>query len=1425
MEGMVFFAYSNVKTDRHVSDQTAVNILKDRSFRGIRLMIGLFFLSCLFCPVFAEIPPLTITSVSPTAGWASSLAKDDGTWVKISGTGFDAAVIDQVLFSGTSGGTVPVPKSSIIVKSEGAFFETDKIIGATGTGQGQFLKAWDVAVDRATGEIYVVDTSNHKVEVFTKSGVWLRDFEMSERGVNLLENPYGIALDSKDGAYVSRREAMSYTQGLVRFFKDGTFEYRFESDRNCKDPQDIEVDSKGDVYYIDAGKMVVKKITPAKKINTDPDVRFTITGPSTKPFQGLRSISIDEKNNRLYVLDSIADTIYVYDLAGTFQETWDKDTKKINLPHDFHPTYSSVDDGGSLYVQSSATVMKISPSGESVSLLQFDNLEILPGELRTIDADNGIYAVDSTYHSVRRYRPIVHNEEIWVRVPAGAKTGPITVKRTTPGSEASSGEFTVLEVSPKVSIDKVEITQGIWSYPFVAGKETLVWAKISGIFGDPARDKAILSFTDPYGVKRYLDADHITYNWNDKTSIIHFHVPVWHIQDSGTYNFAIDLKRDGHALVVPGWDNSKVFTGKKGLSLVLVKFTNVRESEWTSGDPFPWYDDYTFLYSIETLKRVFPIDAQGVRYYFGSSKYIDYTGDGISKDEQTQLSVEMRKVFNEAYINTKSDHAVGFLYIPRSSEPTAGGWADPKHWDVIVGFYKRSDNLGTTGAILSHELAHNYDVIAQDAYNYADNPNKYHSKNDDLSKEDGQPIYPWNPITDDLGKNPHFMPVSLMGLGVSPSDDEMFLESLNDGHKLEYYTIFDRRKSTSSALLASITSTGSDLNIPATVTQAETVRVNQPRPAKAEIPLTADATSDFSVVFLKRLNDGNKLDYNAIFNKLKLRFTAKQQSINPADSNLVLAMTITPAGNVTVDQSFVTAAKIPLTAETSSDFSVVFLDAAGQRISSYTYPLLYGLTDAPEVEDAPVNLVIPYPSSTKSVEIRFGSKILATLKPSPNAPVVGDITVIPRGSAFAEVHWTGQDPDGEDLSYSILYSADNGRDYTLLLAGMQGTKAICDLGSMPGSSNARIKVIASDGFNRGEAISKPFQRALQTPVAAILQPVNRTVYTEGSVITASGSAADDEDGVLPADRIRWQLDNTHDLGTGYRRWFSEVPVEAPFGTVMMPPAVGSHTLTMTAVDSDGMETNATATFEILADSDRDGVSDITETSSGSDRYNPESQPAAPPGAITGTVFEDLNENGVKDTGDPGIDGVSVTAVQSSGEMIRTLTAGNGQFLMSGVPDGSYTVTVPHAWGFARTLPLSNAGTYTTTISRGSTASGLDFGIFRLGILKGEKWDDTNGNGQQELTEEGSEGGEITLAGTDMFTGKNISWTKTTNLYGQYTFYGLNRGTYTITEKAREGWTQTAPKSTSYTVSIDISGTVVSDQDFGDIKSGNERGKL
>ena len=198
------------------------------------------------------------------------------------------------------------------------------------------------------------------------------------------------------------------------------------------------------------------------------------------------------------------------------------------------------------------------------------------------------------------------------------------------------------------------------------------------------------------------------------------------------------------------------------------------------------------------------------------------------------------------------------------------------------------------------------------------------------------------------------------------------------------------------------------------------------------------------------------------------------------------------------------------------------------------------------------------------------------------------------------------------------------------------------------------------------------------------------------------------------------------------------------------------------------------------------------------------------GAIGDYVWYDANQNGIQDANEVGIDGVSVTLKDSSGNLLATsvTTVGpggnHGYYQFTGLGAATYSVQV-----VASTVPLhytaatiSNAAGSTTandsntqpaTVTLGTNSSvdeTIDFGYIATcsGSIGDFVWNDTaNANGLQDAGELGIDFVTLNLRNLS----NTILATTATANGGAYSFGGLCPGTYQVEVVTPNGFVPTA----------------------------------
>ena len=168
------------------------------------------------------------------------------------------------------------------------------------------------------------------------------------------------------------------------------------------------------------------------------------------------------------------------------------------------------------------------------------------------------------------------------------------------------------------------------------------------------------------------------------------------------------------------------------------------------------------------------------------------------------------------------------------------------------------------------------------------------------------------------------------------------------------------------------------------------------------------------------------------------------------------------------------------------------------------------------------------------------------------------------------------------------------------------------------------------------------------------------------------------------------------------------------------------------------------------------------------------------------VWWDLNRNGVQEPGEPGINGVEITATGPNGLVLTTTTAGDGDYLFVDIPDGDWTITVGSGVpaGFDQTFDFSGSqtdGESTTTLATEDLFQ--DFGYAGNSSIGDRLWLDLNQDGVQDFGEPGIEmvDVELTWYGPDGNPGggDDVVFVVETGANGDYGFDGLPAGEFSV----------------------------------------------
>ena len=221
-------------------------------------------------------------------------------------------------------------------------------------------------------------------------------------------------------------------------------------------------------------------------------------------------------------------------------------------------------------------------------------------------------------------------------------------------------------------------------------------------------------------------------------------------------------------------------------------------------------------------------------------------------------------------------------------------------------------------------------------------------------------------------------------------------------------------------------------------------------------------------------------------------------------------------------------------------------------------------------------------------------------------------------------------------------------------------------------------------------------------------------------------------------------------------------------------------------------------------------------------------PSSDPADVGNLVFIDANANGMFDSGEAGIAGVTVALIDNTGAILATAyTDAAGNYTFPDINDGMYTVwitdteNVLEGWSNTADPDGNLSGQSEVTIS-GSNNFDQDFGYAPqnhqsgYGLVGDFVFLDVNGSNSFDAGDTGLEGVDVELLDGSM----SVVDTATTNENGQYLFGGLSADNYTIrilTASLPTGLTNSVdPNGGNDNVSTVVlaSGQIETGQDFG-----------
>ena len=272
--------------------------------------------------------------------------------------------------------------------------------GSSGVGDGQFGYPDGITID-ASGNIYVADTNNHRVQKFDSSGAYLSQFGSEGTGDGQFRFPEGIALDASGNIYVTDRN----NNRVQKFDSSGVYLSQFGSggsgDGQFNNLRGITLDASGNIYVTDRYNDRVQKFDSSGAYLS----QFGISGAGHGQFDYPDGITIDTSGN-IYVADSDNNRVQKFDSSGAYLSQFGS-YGSGDGQFDY-PTGITLDASGNIYVADTENdrLQKFDSSGAYLS--QFGSYGSGDGQFDypfgiALDASGNIYVADSDNNRVQKF--------------------------------------------------------------------------------------------------------------------------------------------------------------------------------------------------------------------------------------------------------------------------------------------------------------------------------------------------------------------------------------------------------------------------------------------------------------------------------------------------------------------------------------------------------------------------------------------------------------------------------------------------------------------------------------------------------------------------------------------------------------------------------------------------------------------------------------------------------------------------------------------------------------------------------------------------------------------------------------------------------------------------------------------------------------
>ena len=315
--------------------------------------------------------------------------------------------------------------------------------GEEGAGEGEFKFPRGVAID-TTGNVYVADVLNHRIQKFDAAGNYLIQWGSEGMRNGEFKAPHGVAVDTAGNVYVADRG----NHRIQKFDLEGKFirswgriqkfgperklqlpvPSRGSGDGEFQNPTDVAVDTAGNFYVADSWNHRVQKFnSKGNFVRSWGRLPVPSRGSGDGEFENPTDVAVDTAGN-MYVVDRNNSRVQKFDLHGNYKKDWE-------IYSELSLSGIAVDSAGNVYVgdKEITIIRKFDSNGNYITHWGREGSgdgEFIVVQGIAVDRLGKVYVADVLNHRIQKFKPVLTLMHERLGFPAPTTT---TTTSTVPG--------------------------------------------------------------------------------------------------------------------------------------------------------------------------------------------------------------------------------------------------------------------------------------------------------------------------------------------------------------------------------------------------------------------------------------------------------------------------------------------------------------------------------------------------------------------------------------------------------------------------------------------------------------------------------------------------------------------------------------------------------------------------------------------------------------------------------------------------------------------------------------------------------------------------------------------------------------------------------------------------------------------------------